>query len=299
MRVAASIPALLLVPAITAGAASAQSAPFSVSAASAAGDLGNAGNSVQTGLIADSFVASSLTWSGTLTSSPNFFFFEEDVYASIEGPNGIGYAGPIAGEQGIVLGPTAFSGWSAGFAPGSVNGDYRFEAYTPNTFANSTDWTISNAEFAFNEALFPDAMAVETGDAVSAGIVEGEILWYSIDHSGGALQFSTAGSIIDELDGGISTDDTLIALFDAQGQLVDFNDDAGSGISTSELMFADLAAGDYRLAVTGATLGTRVGSSFISTSHDGVGTIALTVAVPAPASLGLLAGFGLVARRRR
>ncbi|MEM1329136.1 MAG: DVUA0089 family protein [Planctomycetota bacterium] len=281
-------------------AAAGTSGTFTVGFASAAGDLGAVGNAVQTGILSGGFVARSLRWNGTLTSAPNAFFFEEDVYASIEGPNGIGYTGPIAGEQGIVLGTTRFSGWSSGFTPASVSGDYRFEAYTPNTFANSTNWRISQGDFAFDEALFPLAESVSVGDTRKDTLSEGEILWYSIDHVGGGLHLSTGGSVITELDGAIQTDDTLIALFDDTGSLVDFNDDANAGVSTSELLFDSLEAGSYRLAVTGATLGTRVGSSFISTSHDGAGSIALSIAVPAPASgvaLALAGAFG--SRRRR
>ena len=270
---------------IAASGANAQTASIAVTNAGPAGGLGSAGNSTQTGSFTETFTARSLSWSGTLTSAPNAFFFEEDVFASIQGPNGIGYTGPIAGEQGIVLGATPFSGWTS--------------AFTPNTFPGSTNWSISSAEFGFNQALFPDATSIGIGTARVDNIVEGEILWYSVDHAGGAIEFSTAGSSIFELDGGIQTDDTLIALFDSSGLLVDFNDD-GSDDFTSLLSFADLAAGDYRLAVTGSTLGTRVGQQFISTSHDGVGSINLAVTVPAPiTALPIAAASVLGSRRRR
>jgi len=282
---------------IAASGASAQTASIAITNAGPAGGLGNAGNSTQTGSFTETFTARSLSWSGTLTSAPNAFFFEEDVFASIQGPNGIGYTGPIAGEQGIVLGATPFSGWTSAFAPASIEGDWSFEAFTPNTFPDSTNWSISSAEFGFNQALFPDATSIGIGSTRVDNIVEGEILWYSVDHAGGAIEFSTAGSSIFELDGVIQTDDTLIALFDSSGLLVDFNDD-GSDDFTSLLSFADLVAGDYRLAVTGSTLGTRVGQQFISTSHDGVGSINLTVAVPAPMSTLPLATASIFACRR-
>ncbi|MEM8681060.1 MAG: PEP-CTERM sorting domain-containing protein, partial [Planctomycetota bacterium] len=57
------------------------------------------------------------------------------------------------------------------------------------------------------------------------------------------------------------------------------------------------------LAVTGSTLGTQVGHSFIATSHDGEGTVSLSVTtVPEPRSAaGMLAmaflGLSLLARR--
>ena len=295
MNTAAYATALLM----SASGANAQTASIAVTNAGPAGGLGNAGNSTQTGSFTETFTARSLSWSGTLTSAPNAFFFEEDVFASIQGPNGIGYTGPIAGEQGIVLGATPFSGWTSDFAPASIEGDWSFEAFTPNTFPGSTNWSISSAEFGFNQALFPDATSIGIGTARVDNIVEGEILWYSVDHTGGAIEFSTAGSSIFELDGVIQTDDTLIALFDSSGVLVDFNDD-GSNDFTSLLSFADLAAGDYRLAVTGSTLGTRVGQQFISTSHDGVGSINLAVTVPAPiTALPIAAASVLGSRRRR
>ena len=284
---------------LAASFAAAQSVTIAVDDIGPSGDVGDVGNGVATGSFTESFVAQSLSWSGQITSAPNFFFFEEDVFASIEGPNGIGYTGPIAGEQGIFLGTTPFSGWTSGFSPASVSGDWRVEAFTPNTFPDSTNWSLVSTEFAFNANLFPDATSIAVGSSLSAGITEGEIQWYSIDHSGGALEVSTAGSVIFELDGGIQTDDTLIALFDDSGTLVAFNDD-GSGDFTSLLSFDDLAAGAYRLAVTGSTLGTRVGQNFISTSHDGQGTIALSVVVPAPSAgtafIALLAAGGV--RRR-
>ncbi|MEM1186772.1 MAG: hypothetical protein AAGI53_17440 [Planctomycetota bacterium] len=279
--------------------ASGQSATISVNGLSAAGDLGNAGNGVSTGAFSETFVAQSLTWSGQVSSGPNAFFFEEDVFASIEGPNGLGYTGPIAGEQGIFLGTTPFSGWGSGFAPASVNGAWRVEAYTPSTFAGSTNWSLQSTDFAFNADLFPAATSVGVGTSLSAGITEGEIQWYSIDHAGGGLEISTAGSILLELDGAIQTDDTLIALFDGTGTLVEFNDDDPAGGFTSLLSFDDLASGEYRLAVTGSTLGTRVGQNFISTSHDGQGTIQLSIAVPAPGAFASLAAGTLVAIRRR
>lgn len=279
--------------------AAAQTAGFSVTDASPAGALGDPGNSTTSGTFSSSFTAKSLSWSGTLTSSPDPFFFEEDVYASIQGPNGIGYSGPIAGEQGIVLGSTPFSGWSSGFTPADVDGAFSFEAYTPNTLPDSTDWSIASGDFDFNASLFPGAVSIGAGSTETANITEGEILWYSINHAGGALEFSTAGSSIFELDGAIQTDDTLIALFDSTGELVDFNDDA-AGDPTSLLSFADLAGGEYRLAVTGSTLGTRVGDRFIATSHDGAGSINLAVAVPAPSAvLPLAFGITLASRRRR
>ena len=277
----------------------AQTASISVSNASPAGDLGDAGNTALTGSFGASFTAQSLHWSGTLTSAPNPFFFEEDVFAAIEGPNGLGYTGPIAGQQGIFLGSTPFSGWFGGLAPASINGNWRFEAFTPNSFANATDWSIQNAEFTFAESLFPDAAPAAVGDDLSFAITDGEIAWFSIDHAGGPIELSTAGSSLFELEGAIQTDDTLIALFDSNGALVEFNDDASAGVSTSRLFFNDLASGDYRLAVTGATLGTRVGPSFIATSHDAEGDVRLSVAIPAPATATALAGaLGLLRRRR-
>ncbi|MEM8876103.1 MAG: hypothetical protein AAGD32_17805 [Planctomycetota bacterium] len=287
-----------LVAASIASGLQAQSASFSVSSIGPAGGLGDPGNGTASGAFSESFVARSLSWSGTLTSAPNFFFFEEDVFASVQGPNGLEYTGPIAGQQGIVLGETPFSGWSSGFAPASVNGAWSLEAYTPNTFPDSTNWSISEAEFGFNASLFPASTSVGVGTSLAEPISEGEIQWYDIAHTGGAIQFSTAGSTISELDGGIQTDDTLIALFDSTGSLVEFNDD-GAGDFTSLLSFADLAAGDYWLAATGSTLGTRVGDSFISTSHDGVGTISLSVAVPAPMTTVPVAVLAIAGARRR
>ena len=123
-------------------------------------------------------------------------------------------------------GATPFSGWSSGFAPASVNGGWSFEAYTPNTFPDSTNWSIAAADFGFNASLFPASTSVGIGASLATPISEGEIQWYDIAHAGGTIEFSTAGSTISELDGDIQTADTLIALFDATGTLVEFNDDA-------------------------------------------------------------------------
>ncbi|MEM9084061.1 MAG: hypothetical protein AAGB34_10740, partial [Planctomycetota bacterium] len=262
-----------------AGGVAAESSSFAVTSASAAGDLGNAGNTVIGGSFTGTHTVRSLTWRGDLTSSPFAFFFEEDVHASISGPNGIGYTGPVAGEQGIFLGTTPFSGWYAGFAPAPVTGDWRFEAYTPGTLAGATNWSIVNTEFSFNSDLFPEAQTIGVGTDLTAEILEAEILWYSIDHAGGALEISTEGSTIFELEGNIQVDDTLIALYAPDGTLVGSDDNSGEGL-TSLLSIADLSAGEYRLAVTGATLGTRVGDAFIATSHDGEGSIRLSVNIP-------------------
>ena len=280
-------------------ATQAQIASIDVATATAAGNLGETGNAVLNGTFTESFTARSLQWQGTLNSAPNFFFFEEDVFASIQGQNGLGYTGPVAGEQGIFLGATPFSGWASGFAPASVAGDWSFEAYTKGTAAGATNWTIEDADFTFDAALFPDANPITTGTNLSTSLTEGQILWYSLDHLGGGLEISTQGSEIFELEGNIQVDDTLIALFDASGDLVEANDDGPFGDFTSFLSFADLAAGDYHLAVTGSTLGTRVGENFIATSHDGEGTIQLSIAVPAPGTAAILAFAGIAARRRR
>ena len=275
--------------------ASAQTASFTINSASSAGDLGSAGNTTATGTFTSSFVAQSLTWSGDITSTPNFFFFEQDVYASVSGPNGIGYTGAVAGEQGIFLGTTPFSGWNSGFTPASVNGDWSFEAYTET---GGTEWTMLDTEFSFNAALFPAAEPIAIGTDLDAPITEGEILWYSIEHSGGAIEFSTAGSQLAELEGNIMPNDTIVALYDSTGALVGSDTDGDIGF-TSLLSFADLASGEYHLAVTGYTLGTRVGDNFIATSHDAEGTISLSVTVPTPGTMLLFAGITATAIRRR
>ena len=281
------------------GLTCAQSATFTIDGAGAAGNLGNSANFTATGTFTESFTARSLTWSGQLTSNPNSFFFEEDVFASIRGPNGLGYTGALAGEQGIFLGTTPFSGWSAGFAPASIDGDWSFEAYTPNTFPDSTNWSMLDSTFSFNADLFPEARAIAIGTRRVDPITEGEILWYSVDHAGGAIEFSTDGSRLAELEGVIQPNDTIVALYDSTGALVDLDIDGGAGF-TSLLSIANLAGGEYHLAVTGYTLGTRIGSNFIATSHDGEGTISLSVVVPSPA-VGIVAvgclGFAL--RRRQ
>ncbi len=281
-------------PATTSG----QSEDIFIPSASPAGDIGDPGNTVIQSSISGGFTARSLRWSGTVSSGANPFFFEEDIFASIRGPGGLGYTGPIGGEQGIFLGSTPIRGWYALPTTAEPAGDWTVETYTPGTLPSATNWSLIDTSVTIESALFPDTTPIRTREAVSADIAEADILWYRFRHGGGAFSASTAGSQIFELDGVIQTDDTYLALFDAGGSLVAENDDVGGGDFTSLIDLSGLESGNYWIAATGSTLGTRVDDGFIATTHDGVGTLDLVV-IPAPATtLPVLAAL-LACHRRR
>ena len=96
--------------------------------------------------------------------------------------------------------------------------------------------------------------------------------------------------------------DTMLALLDAQGVELAFNDDSGEGDYLDDDMFGSMiihraaAAGNYYLAVSGWNE-----SHDTYGEHEEYGEYALTTSiVPEPATLSLLA-FGMLAaiRRRR
>lgn len=116
------------------------------------------------------------------------------------------------------------------FSPELVNGEWRFETDTSNTYGSSNTWTIRDSGVTFSEDICPPAQPIAIGDASSPAITEEQIFWYGLDHADGQVRFSTPGSQLDELDeldGAISRNDTIITLYDSTWTLVKLDQDSG------------------------------------------------------------------------
>ena len=152
------------------------------------------------------------------------------------------------------------------------------------------DLTLSE----FVPPMPPGSTLAMLGGALEATIDAGEVLFYEFDYDG------ALGTTIDTFGSGL---DTELGLYDANGFLVAFNDDA-VGLE-SELTLDGLDAGTYYLAA--GLFNTLYADGFDATSiSTDSGTLTINglsavAAVPEPGTTGLIAAaaLGLLARRRR
>ncbi|MEN0019866.1 MAG: DVUA0089 family protein [Planctomycetota bacterium] len=117
--------------------------------------------------------------------------------------------------------------------------------------------------------------------------------WVTFTHDGGFLRINTNNS---------EAFDTELILFDAAGDLVEADDDGSVQFRKSQLLFADLPAGDYALATGEFDIFTN-GAAFGVGSDDfgggGGEGINLNFFIPTPGSAAMLGLAGLAAARRR
>jgi len=132
------------------------------------------------------------------------------------------------------------------------------------------------------------------------------VLWFGFQLSAASLvNLSTLGSPDPDPE---NPNDTVLALYDSSGALLDQNDDCNGSTLTSCLLFPSLAGGDYLAGVTGFP-GVFIENWMLDPSGAGgkVVTLELTVrelpvsAVPVPAAIWLFGSalLGFVGMSRR
>ncbi len=145
--------------------------------------------------------------------------------------------------------------------------------------------------------------SIATADVITPGVIPysdtGDIRLTAgdVDYFSLGLPSSVALSVIaTPLAGSFTIPDTYLGLFDAQGNVLALNDDAGPGTG-SLLMYEITAPGTYYIGVTGT------GDDLWQGNHTQAGNYQLTVSVspvPEPASMAALGlgALGLIRRRR-
>ncbi len=288
--------------------------------------LGAVGNTIEMRTMTGGFAANSISFSGFLTEIATGTFARE---ADIEM---IGPAGTFT------LGPTSVTSYTgtiaidtAGVISPAVDfaGTYSFEFFESFDDAAGADQIWDSLVITFAEVGITNGMfalgAVGIGDTVTASghNVAGGLDFY--DFSVGAVGASGSWLNINTSDPETGdTIDTEIAIFDAAGILVGFDDDgqitaegglysmlsfgiddptAGDGAPGSD--GAALAAGDYTVVVGGfdtnfedLIIGVSVLGDIIAGTSAGDYDLSITY-VPAPASAAILGLGGFAATRRR
>lgn len=264
---------------------------------------------------------------GVLAFNGGFFFGEGDIIltdpGSLPGTNTLTWqnpAGTVADDGAGSV--TSYSGTTAFAAPTAVNGTWGFEFIDTFDDGAGADSISNNVSVTLQEV----APNVDSSGVFSAGTLGigdtatsvGEFITTDIFDTY-SITTTAAGALVIETDedptgiSGGDTVDTEIALFDASGLMIAYDDDDGNGFYSllDDIgLDAEIAAGDYTLVVSGfgsniSSLGVGVLTLAEVTGGTSIGdyglSISLVTAVPEPTALSLLAIAGLVGftRRRR
>ena len=190
----------------------------------------------------------------------------------------------------------------------SAVGSYRVEFFENGFFGGAfdevdgTDNLFTTVTITINEFVEPELPTFRPAEFDADGRIMSEldaeeVEFYSFDYDGDAdLLFSTLGTDL------APNNDTELALYDADGEVVATDDDSGSFLSAIVVNGGILPAGEYTLAVGGFNTTFDANFQAESTSQSS-GPLVITglSLIPEPATAGLLvpAGLALLARRRR
>jgi len=304
--------------------------PFDHSAAA-----GDPGNGVAAAIFTQTFNATEVLVEGDITGviafNGNFFFGENDIILTDPTGGTLTWQNPAGTVADDGVGSnTAYATITAFAAPTAVNGTWNVEFFDTFDDGAGADSISNNVSVTMREVtadtdtsgvfssigtLGIGSTATSVGEFLTTGIFD----TYSITTTAaGALVIETdedpaglAGS--DAAAGGLDTVDTEIALFDAAGLMIAYDDDDGNGLYSllnDITLPAELAAGDYTLVVSG--FGSNISAAGVGTltlaevtGGTSIGdyglSVSLVTAVPEPTALSLLAIAGLVGftRRRR
>lgn len=278
-------------------------APFSLVVTA---PVANANATLLTGIPAGTYTSFSVSVDWSVAGGDPWS--DEAIWALTDAPLATAttfYADPGPASNAAANGSPVTLTWNGFFdipytAP--TNGSLYF--LSAQTFTGSSaNW--NNITITLSDATItpPPSIPTTLGGSISTPIAPAQIIWYSFEYTGGALNLDTAGSTLTASTLG-DENDTEMALFSSTGALIAANDDVnfGAGILTSALSFDDgeLAPGTYYLAVGGfnSTFGSAFGASSTAIQSGKIIVNGLSL-VPEPATLGLLAGLSLLGLRRR
>lgn len=173
-----------------------------------------------------------------------------------------------------------------------------YENYDDSNNAVDQTWGALTIRFEGNVFGPPASKSVTVGSTNSDIIVGQQVLWYKLDvTTAGAYIIDTAGTFITTING--RENDTQLAIYDADGLLLESNDDVSSGLYTSRIQ-RTLDVGSYYLAAGGTPI--TFADDFIASSTSiQTGNLHLNIhPAPEPASLSLLlcGAMGLLRRQR-
>jgi hypothetical protein len=145
-----------------------------------------------------------------------------------------------------------------------------------------------------NPVVTPNSTQAFLGGSTTGTLAPGTHQWFRFNFGGGSgFAIDTEGSTF------LPSNDTELALFDAQGFLLEEDDDGGTGLLSLITSPAGLPAGTYYLAIGG--FNTIWGDGFQATGGSNGGPFVINGlnTIPEPGTLGLLGAAGLLALRRR
>ena len=159
------------------------------------------------------------------------------------------------------------------------------------------NWTSLSIQFDDGIVAPPASTPIGVPGTQSASRAANQVQWYSVViPTAGTYGFDTFGSTLSQNSFG-DLNDTQLGLFSSTGALITSNDDF-SGTTFLSKFETDLAPGTYYLAAS--AFSTTFGGGFSATSAGTqTGTIVVNVTIPEPATLVTLAGFAVLALRRR
>jgi len=219
----------------------------------------------------------------------------------LQGSTTNGFTGSLAVNRTINVTPFTLNAaavnfqWFESYNDGA-GADARWDTVTYDFIQSAGPTVITNGNVALGTLGL--GTTSYSGSHVSGGLDFITFTVPAIVNPGDSLQIMTAAGLT-----GASMSDTEIALYDAAGNQVGYNDDIGYPNFFSELSYDDLvplAGGTYTLVTAGynSAFPATLGGTFSPGTNAGSYELAITY-VPTPGALALLGLGGLITGRRR